>query len=171
MIMSRFYIENEPVENAKLLAMLQSTARVGRTIIARQLLSTGLYAGQESVMELLAAEDGQTPGQIAEKLGVKPPTITKTITRLQEQNFVERRGSGDDARLIRVSLTDEGRAILEAMHQAIDEVELIALAGLKKKDRRHLARSLARIEANLRGDPAPGAKKKSGEKKKKKTGG
>ncbi len=31
----------------------------------------------------LAAEDGLTPGILAQRLGVRPPTITKTITRLQ----------------------------------------------------------------------------------------
>lgn len=169
--MNRYYIEKEAEETTKLLASLQNTARNSRTHMARQLQSTGLYAGQESIMELLAAQDGQTLGQLAGALGVKPPTVTKSVTRLQEQEFVERRASETDARQIHVWLTGKGRALLETMHQAIRDAEARALDGIKKKDRKQLAKILARIDANLSGAAEPKAKekKKSGGKKKKKS--
>lgn len=164
--MNRYYIEKEVEEVTKLLASLQNTARVSRTHIARELLSTGLYAGQESVVELLAATDGQTLGQLAAALGVKPPTVTKTISRLQEQGFVERRPSETDARQIHVWLTDAGRALVGAMRDAVRAAEARALDGVKKKERKQLARILARIESNLTEPAARKPGKKSGAKKK-----
>lgn len=172
--MNRYYIEKDAEETTKLLASLQNTARNSRTHMARRLLSTGLYAGQETIMELLAAEDGQTLGQLAAALGVKPPTVTKSITRLQEQEFVERRASETDARQMHVWLTEKGRALLEHMYRAIRDAEDSALDGIRKKDRKHLARILAAIDANLAGrsgEPKAKSKKKSGGKKKKKGGG
>jgi len=165
--MNRYYIEKEAEEVTKLLASLQNAARVGRTHMARLLQTTGLYAGQESVMELLAGKDGQTLGQLASSLGVKPPTVTKTVTRLAEQGFVERRPSETDARQIHVWLTEEGRAVLEQMQRAIRDAELRALDGVKKKERKQLAKILAKIESNL-GEPPAEKKKKTGAKKKKK---
>jgi DNA-binding MarR family transcriptional regulator len=140
--------------------------------MARQLMSTGLYAGQESILELLAGQDGQTLGQLAGALGVKPPTVTKSVTRLQEQEIVERRASETDARQIHVWLTDKGRALLEHMQRAIRDAEARALGGIKKKERKQLAKILARINSNLTGpveEPKPKPKKKSGSKKKKKS--
>jgi DNA-binding MarR family transcriptional regulator len=167
--MNRFYIELPDDEVTKLLAALQNTARFSRTHIAKQLLSTGLYAGQEGVMEALSANDGQTLGQIAAALGVKPPTITKTISRLQEQGFVERRNSETDARQTHVWLTAEGRAVLSTMQKAVQEAEKQALHGVKKKERKQLAKILSKIEANLTGQvPAEDKKKTGGGKKKKK---
>lgn len=173
--MNRYYIEKDAEDSTKLMASLQNTARNSRTHMARQLLSTGLYAGQETIMDLLAAEDGQTLGQLAAALGVKPPTVTKSVTRLQEQEFVERRPSESDARQIHVWLTDKGRALLEHMYRAIRDAEAQALDGIRKKDRKHLARILAMIDANLAGGGSPEGKakpkKKSGGKKKKKASG
>lgn len=166
--MNRYYIEKEAEEVTKLLASLQNAARIGRTHMARLLQDTGLYAGQESVMELLSAEDGQTLGRLATTLGVKPPTVTKTVTRLAEQGFVERRPSETDARQIHVWLTEDGRAVLEHMQRAVRDAEMRALDGVKKKERKQLARILAKIEANLEQPSAPKQKTKDGARKKKK---
>ena len=169
MPMNRYYIEKDSGETTRLLASLQNTARIARTHISRQLQSTGLYAGQDAIMELLAIEDGQTLGKLAATLGIKPPTVTRTISRLQEQAFVERRPSETDARQIHVWLTDAGRAVLEQMHGAVHEAEARALGGLKKKDRKQLAKLLARIETNLTSPAKTKAKKKSGSRGKKKS--
>ncbi len=87
---------------------LQSAARMTRTALAVRLLTHGLYAGQDQIMLALDAEDGQTPGQLAVKLGVRPPTVTKTINRLQGQGFLEKRASETDARQANIFLTESG---------------------------------------------------------------
>ncbi|MCI5074765.1 MarR family transcriptional regulator [Oricola sp.] len=167
--MNRYYIEKEAEEVTKLLASLQNAARIGRTHMAKLLQATGLYAGQESVMELLSAQDGQTLGQLATALGVKPPTVTKTVTRLAEQGFLERRPSETDARQIHVWLTEDGRAVLEQMQKAVRDAEMRALDGVKKKERKQLAKILAKIEANLGEPEVKKPKKKPAAGKKKKT--
>ena len=168
--MNRYYIEKDAGETTRLLANLQNTARIARTHITRQLQSTGLYAGQDTIMELLAIEDGQTLGKLAATLGVRPPTVTKTITRLQEQAFVERRPSETDARQIHVWLTDAGRAVLKQMQGAVREAEARALDGLKKKERKQLAKILSRIDSNLTSPASPKSKKKPSHGGKKKSG-
>src|SRR5690606_30854630 len=81
-----------------LIGKLQSTARLSRTALASRLLKHGLYAGQDQIMLVLDAEDGLTPGRLAQRLGVRPPTITKTINRLQAQGFLAKQSSEADAR-------------------------------------------------------------------------
>src|SRR5690606_23803286 len=88
---------------------LQSAARLSRTSLANRLLTLGLYAGQDQVMLALAGQDGQTPSQLAVKLGGRRPTITKTINRLMAQGFLEKRPSEQDARQAHVFLTESGQ--------------------------------------------------------------
>ena len=80
------------------MARLQSATRLARTALAARLLDHGFYAGQDQIMLALSQLDGQTPGQLAGKLGVRPPTITKTINRLQAQGVLDKRASEEDAR-------------------------------------------------------------------------
>lgn len=105
-------------------------------------------------MLALNREDGQTPGALADRLGVRPPTITKTINRLQAQGFLDKRASNSDARQAHIFLTDSGRETIVAIEKSVKKTEKQALKGLDKKDQKTLFKLLARIEANLSGEEA-----------------
>jgi DNA-binding MarR family transcriptional regulator len=131
------------------MSRLHSAARLSRTALAAKLLDHGFYAGQDQIMLSLNQEDGQTPGQLAVRLGVRPPTITKTINRLQVQGFLDKRASETDARQAHIFLTDSGRDAIRAIDKSVRKTEKQALKGLDKKEQKALAKLLARIEANL----------------------
>jgi DNA-binding MarR family transcriptional regulator len=135
---------------------LQSTARLSRTALASRLLNHGLYAGQDQIMLALDAEDGQTPGQLAQRLGVRPPTITKTINRLQAQGFLAKQSSETDARQAHISLTEDGRNAIRVIEKSVRKTEKDALKGLDKKEQKQLVKLLQRIERNLGADADDG---------------
>lgn len=128
---------------------LQAAARLSRTALAARLLAHGFYAGQEQIMLALDREDGQTPGQLANKLGVRPPTVTKTIGRLQMQGYVEKRSSELDARQANIFLTEAGRNAIAAIEKAVRKTDRIAFAGFDKGERKTLFELLGRVEINL----------------------
>lgn len=128
---------------------LQSAARLSRTALAARLLDHGFYAGQDQIMLALSQADGQTPGQLAAKLGVRPPTITKTINRLQAQGVLDKRASEEDARQAHIFLTERGREAIRAIEKSVRKTEKQAFRGLDKKEQKTLAKLLARVEGNL----------------------
>ncbi|MBN9044099.1 MAG: MarR family transcriptional regulator [Rhizobiales bacterium] len=134
---------------AVVLYRLQSVARLTRTVLAVRLLEQGLYAGQDAVMLQLAAEDGLTLGTLAQRLGVRPPTITKTILRLQGQGFVIKRASETDQRQSHVYLTQAGLETIRAIEKSIRKTEKDMLKGLDKKERKVFLKMLGRVESNL----------------------
>ncbi|TKT77607.1 MarR family transcriptional regulator [Aquamicrobium sp. LC103] len=138
-------------DKGAVLTRLQGTARLTRTALASKLLAHGFYAGQDQIMISLDQEDGQTPGQLAARIGVRPPTVTKTINRLQTQGFVEKRASDSDARQAHVYLTETGRGAIRSIEKSLRKTEKQALKGLDKKDQKALLKLLARVEANLSG--------------------
>lgn len=133
----------------EILPAITQAARSGRSVLARRLLASGLYAGQDAVMLALDAEDGQTPSAIAAALGVRAPTVTKTINRLAAQGFVTRSASQTDGRLAHVHLTEAGRGAIESIRGAIRASEEQATAGLTGKEIKTLAKLLRRIAENL----------------------
>lgn len=128
---------------------LQSVARLARTDLAARLLEHGFYAGQDQIMLALSVEEGLTPTQLAARLGVKPPTITKTINRLQAQGFLTKTGSETDARIAHIALTEAGRVAIRAIEKSVKRTEKTLLKGLDKKERKALLKLLSRVEANL----------------------
>lgn len=133
----------------ELLNLVQTVSRLSRTELATRLHEHGLYAGQDQIMLLLDEQDGQTPGSLAERLGVRPPTITKTISRLQGQGFVRKSGSATDGRQTLIFLTDSGRNAIKAISKAVRKTEKQALKDLDKKDQKTLARLLSEVERTL----------------------
>lgn len=130
---------------------LHSAARLARTALAARLIDHGLYPGQDQIMLALDTEDGLTPGQLATRIGVRPPTITKTIGRLQTQGFVSKQASSVDARQANIFLTDSGREAIRSIAKSLKKTEKAAFRGLDKKDQKQLAKLLSRIEQNLSG--------------------
>lgn len=131
------------------ISRLHQVARLARTSLASRLLAHGFYAGQDQIMLSLHDEDGQTPGQLAARLGVRPPTITKTINRLQAQGFLEKRASSTDARQAHIFLTATGNDAIRAIEKSVKKTEKQALKGFDKKDVKQLSKLLLRIESNL----------------------
>jgi len=130
---------------------ITQAARSFRTVQTRGLAQCGLYAGQEGVVLLLAAENGLTTGLLAQKLGVKAPTMTRTIGRMEAQGFLERRGSEKDARMTQVYLSDTGKATVERIAAANAEAEHLATQGMSGKEVKLLLKLLASMDRNLHG--------------------
>lgn len=142
----------EAASGAGLAAAVVNAARSMRTVLSRNLLETGLYAGQDGVILALAEADGLTAGALAARLGVKAPTMTRTIGRLEAQGFVERRPDGADGRLTVVHLTEAGRASLGQILDAGRTSERQAADGLSEKEVRTLLKLLRAVDENLHGD-------------------
>ncbi|MFP5077148.1 MarR family winged helix-turn-helix transcriptional regulator [Rhizobium sp. YIM 134829] len=139
---------------AEVALLLVQTARAMRTLSSRNLAESGLYAGQDGVMLALQDSDGLTAGSLAARLGVKAPTMTRTIGRMEAQGFLERRPDVDDARLTKVYLTETGRAQLDAIAEAGRLSESLALKGFSDKQVRTLAKLLRALDGNLHGEPS-----------------
>lgn len=117
---------------------------------AHDLLETiGLYRGQPPLLHVLWMEDGRTHAKLAERLHVRPATITKMINRMQEAGLVERRKDARDRRISRVYLTAAGRAIQEQVQEVWRQLEEEALASLTDTERALLRGFLIRIRDNL----------------------
>ncbi|MEB2845604.1 MarR family transcriptional regulator [Rhizobiales bacterium RZME27] len=131
---------------------ITQAARSMRTALSHMLSDSGLYAGQDGVIMLLAEEDGMTPGHLAEKLGVKAPTMTRTIGRMEAQGFLERRADENDGRLAKVHLTELGRTSVEQISRSAENCGALAAKGLSDKEIKTLIKLLRTVDENLQSD-------------------
>jgi MarR family transcriptional regulator, organic hydroperoxide resistance regulator len=128
---------------------LAKVCRAHRGNVGGMLAELGLHVGQDMVLIELWQADGLRGGELACRLGVEPPTITKMLRRLENFGLVERRPDPADARSFRVFLTREGRALEDPVSRCFERAEEKTLAGLGPSERRELARLLAKMRAGL----------------------
>jgi DNA-binding MarR family transcriptional regulator len=111
----------------------------------------GVHAGQEFILRSLWAEDGLTPGQIARRLGLATPTVTKMTNRMEAARLVRRGPDSTDRRLVRIYLTERGRALKDVINEEMRHVTERALRSVTPEERRQLVRLLHEVHRNLAG--------------------
>jgi DNA-binding MarR family transcriptional regulator len=87
----------------------------------------GVTYPQYLVLMLLWEEDGQTVGQLGQRLALDSGTLSPLLKRLTAAGLVTRHRRADDERSVSVRLTDAGRA-LQAPACAISAQMIDALA-------------------------------------------
>ena len=128
---------------------LSQAAHAYRVRAGSQLARIDLHPGQEGLLKALANDDGMSMSDLAARLGVQPPTVTKMITRLAAQDYVERRQSAGDGRQAHVFLTERGQRAIAMIDKVWKQIEKDALAGIDDKERKRLRKLLRQIERNL----------------------
>lgn len=76
-------------------------------------------AGQYPFLAALGRSEPMTIGELAEAVGITQPGATRILSQLAELGLVETRASDEDQRRKFVSLTSEGRALVERSRQEI----------------------------------------------------
>lgn len=128
---------------------LAQAAHVYRVRAGSRLSRIDLHSGQEKLLKALEDKDGVSMSDLAGILGVQPPTVTKMISRLASQGYVERKASNGDGRQALVYMTDQGRDAIAAIDKVWKRIEKDALAGIDDKDRKRLRKLLRQVERNL----------------------
>ena len=129
--------------------VLAKVCKAHRAYVGALLAEHGLHVGQEMVLLELWQDDGLRGGELAARLGIEPPTVTKMLRRLEGCGLVERHQNPADARSFRVYLTEKGSAFEEPVVRCWAQAEATALAGLSAEERRAFRKLLMRVRSNL----------------------
>ena len=137
-----------PIEETAGFALAKA-CRAHRAAVGATLGEVGLHVGQEMVLLELWREDGLKGGELAARLRVEPPTVTRMLQRLESCGLVQRRRDPDDARGVRVYLTERGRALEGPVTERWSEVEKKAFEGMGEEEKVLLRGLLAQVRENL----------------------
>lgn len=114
--------------------------------LVRRLDADGeLSAAQVSTLKMLLGE-GQRVGEIARNLGVRVPSATEQIIKLERAGLARREPDPADSRAVRVILTPEGRAAVDSANKRRNQVMAGILSTLTDRDRKALAEALPVID-------------------------
>lgn len=97
-----------------------------------------------------AGKDGIRSLQIAKKLGVKPPLVTRVLESLERKKLINIRHLKEDARVRLVLLTSRGEKVFLDASMAVGMAMYRLLDGVAAKDRKAYKRVLIQILENGR---------------------
>ncbi|WP_344968783.1 MarR family winged helix-turn-helix transcriptional regulator [Streptosporangium fragile] len=112
----------------------------------------GLTRPEFDVLGALRRLDRElTPGEIARETFASGAAVTKRLRLLEERGLVTRRPDDRDRRVSHLSLTDEGRALMDRILPEQVSYDGSLLAGLDEERRRELADLLGELLLRLEG--------------------
>lgn len=124
----------------------RASGRFG-TDFARTMEDTGVRQVTFGILSIIAANPGVNQGAVGRVLGIQRANMVALINELVDRGLVARTVSPSDRRAFELSLTSEGRALMERCKLAIDKHEKRMLSALSKEERATLTDLLQRIEA------------------------
>lgn len=131
---------SEPEGNDRPLAsrLRLAVVRLNRRLRAQR-TGTSVTLTQFSALSSLKKCGPMTPGELAAKEVVQPPSMTRVIAALEELGYVSRRPHPRDGRQAIVELTEAGRAYVQADISAREAWLDRRLAELTEDERDTLA--------------------------------
>lgn len=133
-----------------------STNKVVRALAEAGMRRHGLHLGQNLLLAELWRQDGRTPGEIAAAVNVTTPTVVKMATRMTAAGLLTRRRDERDNRLVRLWLTEAGRALqgpVEAERRSLEQQLTADLSGAEREQLMHALAKVHRTATDLLGGP------------------
>ncbi len=111
-------------------------------------LATSCHQGTGRILSKLAHQgDGISQSLLAEKMHIRPQSLSEALTKMEERGWINRRPNPQDKRGTLVYLTDEGRAqeaqLAERRSRAADHL----LSALDEEEKESLSALLGKILA------------------------
>ena len=103
-------------------AMRISISRLARRLRVEQRVGVGgpdpaLSDIQLAALSALERHQAMTPGELADYEKVQPPSMTRVIAVLEERGLVRRSAHPTDRRQVVLTVTDEGRALVDRVRR------------------------------------------------------
>ncbi|WP_424929721.1 MarR family winged helix-turn-helix transcriptional regulator [Amaricoccus tamworthensis] len=122
------------------------------TLFERDLaVASGITPAQLRVLQILYAQpDGsRTPKVLATQMGVAQATVTAIIDKLEARDLILRQRSETDRRQTNVTITDQGREVVDDAPDALQQRFVQAFGRMQNWEQAQLLASLERVAAML----------------------
>jgi len=120
-----------------------------RKLAEEALSQLGLHVSQELILFVLWREEGLSQSELAARLRVELPTLTKAVQRMERTGLLIRQADAQDTRVSRVYLTEKGRALYTPALKVWQDVETRTQRGMTEIEKALLRRLLQQIVSNL----------------------
>jgi DNA-binding MarR family transcriptional regulator len=131
-------------------ALRISVSRLARRLRAQRAASgmteAVLSETQLAALSALETHQAMTPGELAEHEKVQPPSMTRVIAVLEERQLVLRSPHPTDRRQVILTVTEEGRAVVQRVRRRKDAWLARRLAELTAEERATLRAAVPILE-------------------------
>jgi DNA-binding MarR family transcriptional regulator len=124
----------EAVPDDRLAHLVKDATRALVRALQMRLAAHAVSFGHWTFLRILWEGDGLTQRELSEQAGVTEPTTFSALKAMERLGYIRRRQRGGDHKKIYVLLTAKGRRLRDRLVPLAEEVNGIAVRGLRKSD-------------------------------------
>lgn len=129
----------------KLFVVLTRALDSVRKSIEKEIRSYGLNPTEFAVLELLYNKGEQTVQKIGEKVLIASSSITYVVDKLEKKNLILRTPNPEDRRITQVSITEEGKALMDDIFPGHAKAVQRILEGLTMEEKEEMISQLKKL--------------------------
>lgn len=133
-------------ESFALLSSALGAAQAIRALVGLRLATLGLASGQDRMLIALRDTRGLSVSTLANKLTVRPSTVSKMADRLAEKGLLTRLDDPNDHRRTYVELTPEGIAASEKVAELCNQIDAELVLSLSSEEITTMTNGVAILE-------------------------
>lgn len=95
-----------------------------------QICCYGISISQCYILDVLAEEGDLTMQQLAKRMFKSVSTMTRVVSQLVRRGYVKRRQDPEDRRVVHVSITPQGKAVVAAINRDLIETQKAILQAI-----------------------------------------
>ena len=114
--------------------LINEIARLYKLRVRIEAENLGVKNAYRALLSTLYIKDGGTQLSLAEKTGMKAPTIRITLRKMEKEGLVDRIVDESDLRKTHVYLTEKGKKTTEKLNEGIETVNKLLIGSLKGED-------------------------------------
>jgi DNA-binding MarR family transcriptional regulator len=95
-----------------------------------QICCYGISISQSHILDVLAEEGDLTMQQLAKRMYKSVSTMTRVVGQLVRRGYVKRRQNPEDRRVVHVSITPQGKAIVAAISRDLIQTQKAILQSI-----------------------------------------
>jgi MarR family transcriptional regulator, organic hydroperoxide resistance regulator len=124
----------EAVPDDRLAHLVKDATRALVRALQMRLAAHAVSFGHWTFLRILWEGDGLTQRELSEQAGVMEPTTFSALKAMERLGYIRRRQRGGDRKKVYILLTPKGRRLRERLVPLAEDVNAIAVRGLRGAD-------------------------------------
>ncbi|KAI4444431.1 MarR family transcriptional regulator [Schaedlerella arabinosiphila] len=140
---------NKELNHMQTLGVLGQVTHLSNCLAKQMFGKHDLKPGHAGILFILNKEGELSQRELSEKMNLTPPTITSAIQKMEKLGYIRRKPDDKDQRVLRLCVTDKGKACLDQICKVGKEMEEMAFQGMSMEETLLLKRLLMQVRDNL----------------------
>ena len=125
------------------------SGRVFSDALEKRLIPHNITRSQWIAMYYIYGNKNMTQRELADKMGVKQPTVVRLLQTLEAKGYLDRLGTEQDKRVKQLGLTEEGTKVYLNIIPVVEGFKTNTISGISKEDLETIIRVLDQMMNNV----------------------